>query len=94
VQAYSPLTKAQKLEDPKLVAIANKYKGMTTAQLLIRWCLQHDVITIPKSITPQRIIENCDHTNVFDTIVSEEDMTALDAFDEYFVTGWDPTKGP
>jgi len=94
VEAYSPLTKAQKLNDPKLVTVASKYKGMTTAQLLIRWCLQRDVIVIPKSSTPRRIIENCHHSQVFDTILSEEDMATLDAFDEYLVTGWDPTKGP
>jgi diketogulonate reductase-like aldo/keto reductase len=39
VEAYSPLTKGQKLNDPKLVAIAEKYQ-LSTAQLMIRWCLQ------------------------------------------------------
>lgn len=88
VEAYSPLTKSIKLNDPKLVAIAAKY-DVTTAQILIRWCLQKGVVVIPKSVTKTRIIENA---NVFDMDISEEDMATLDTFDEYLVTGWDPTR--
>jgi methylglyoxal/glyoxal reductase len=90
VEAYSPLTKAQKLEDPKLVAIATKY-SVTTAQLMIRWCLQRDMVVIPKSVTESRIIENA---LVWDMEITKEDMAVLDSFDEYLVTGWDPTTGP
>jgi len=89
-EAYSPLTKAQKLNDPKLVAIANRYQT-TTAQILIRWCLQKGYIVIPKSTNEIRIQENA---NVFHFEISPEDMRTLDGFDEYLVTGWDPTVAP
>lgn len=92
VEAYSPLTKALKLSDPKLVDMATKY-GLSSAQLLIRWCLQRGMIVIPKSVTASRIVENA-HPTMFSSNISEEDMIALDGFDEYLTTGWDPTTGP
>lgn len=91
VEAYSPLTKARKLNDPRLVAIADRYPNKTTAQILIRWVLQRDGVVIPKSTNPQRIQQNGD---VFDFTISDDDMQALDALDEGLVTGWDPTNAP
>jgi diketogulonate reductase-like aldo/keto reductase len=90
VEAYSPLTKAQKLNDPKLVKLAQKY-GQTAAQVLIRWVLQQDMIVLPKSTNPERIRQN---GNVFDFAISNEDMAYLETFNENLVTGWDPTNAP
>jgi len=47
------------LNDPTLVPIAEAH-GVTTAQVLLRWHLEHGVIAIPRSITPGRIRENID----------------------------------
>jgi len=73
IEAYSPLTHGERLADPKLVAIAKKYPSArpqmggaaapvagakSTAQILIRWALQHDIVVIPKSANRQRIIED------------------------------------
>lgn len=90
VEAYSPLTKAQKLNDPRLMAIAGRY-GKTSAQVLIRWVLQKGYVVLPKSSNPQRIAENAD---VFDFSIRVEDMQALDSFNEALATGWDPTGAP
>jgi len=90
LEAYSPLTKARKLDDPPLVAIAEKH-GRTTAQILIRWALRKDFIVIPKSVHADRIRENA---NVFDFELDDEDMAALDALDEGLATGWDPADAP
>ncbi|CAI2165198.1 16702_t:CDS:2 [Funneliformis geosporum] len=87
VEAYSPLTKGNKLKDKKLVKIAQKY-NKTSAQILIRWGLQHGYITLPKSINKDRIIEN---VNVYDFEIEEDDMESLDKLDQHLVTGWDPT---
>lgn len=87
LEAYSPLTKGERLRDPRLTEIARKY-GKTPAQILIRWCLQHEVVVIPKSSNPQRIRENAD---VYDFEISAEDMCRLDAFDERYHCTWDPT---
>lgn len=88
IESYSPLTKGRKLSDPKLVALAEKY-GKSPAQILIRWSLQHDFITIPKSANENRIRENA---QVYDFQLSREDMNTLNSFDEQLTTGWDPTN--
>lgn len=90
VETYSPLTKGDRLRDPKLVNIAEKY-GKTPAQVLIRWALEHEFVVIPKSVNKDRIHENAD---VFDFALSKEDMDRLDSFDENFITSWDPTHAP
>lgn len=46
----------------------------STAQLLIRWCLQRGFVCIPKSVKEQRLIENAD---VFDFNISDEDVQVL-----------------
>ncbi len=102
IEAYSPLTHGERLNDPKLVAIARKYAtaiskssqsagSKSPAQILIRWALQHDVVVIPKSANRERIIEDAD---VFDFAISAEDMRTLDGFDENLRTCWDPTHAP
>lgn len=78
LEAYSPLTRGNKLSDPRLVKIAEKH-GKTAAQILLRWDLQTDVVTIPKSVTPSRILENA---QLFDFILDAEDMAVLGDMDE------------
>ncbi|RJP75248.1 MAG: aldo/keto reductase [Candidatus Zixiibacteriota bacterium] len=90
LEAYSPLAKARKLNDPRLVQIAEQH-GKTTAQVLIRWALQHDFVVIPKSADRGRIRENA---AVFDFSLSPEDMARLDAFNLSLATGWDPRGVP
>jgi diketogulonate reductase-like aldo/keto reductase len=89
IVGYSPLAKAQKLADPLVVELSKKY-NKTPAQILIRWSLQKEAVTIPKSNKPQRIDENA---NVFDFELSAEDMQRLDDAGKNVkeVTGWDPT---
>lgn len=88
VEAYSPLTQGQKLNEPELKEIAKKYKK-TSAQIILRWCIQHNTIPLPKSKTPSRIEENF---NIFDFKISTEDMESIDTLHENFRTCWDPTE--
>jgi diketogulonate reductase-like aldo/keto reductase len=90
LEAYSPLTKATRLGDPRLSEIAGRY-GRSTAQILIRWALQHGLVVIPKSADKTRINENA---AVFDFELTEETMAALDALNENLHTSWDPTGAP
>ncbi|MHA2129697.1 MAG: aldo/keto reductase [Promethearchaeota archaeon] len=88
LEAYSPLTRGRKLDDRRLVEIAQNY-NKTTAQILIRWGLQHNVIEIPKSMKKEHIIEN---SQIFDFILTEDDMVNLNNLDEKLYIGmWNPT---
>jgi diketogulonate reductase-like aldo/keto reductase len=90
LEAYSPLTKGHMLSDPKLRQMAAGY-SKTPAQILIRWGLQKEVVVIPKSSRKERIKEN---SEVFDFVISGEDMRLLDSFDRNLRTSWDPSKAP
>lgn len=90
LEAYSPLTKARKLDDPPLVEIAERH-GVSTARILVRWSLQHGFICIPKSVHRDRIQENRD---VYGFALSDAEMETLDGLDEGLATGWDPSDWP
>ncbi|WP_329384374.1 aldo/keto reductase [Anaerofustis butyriciformans] len=74
VEAWSPLGRKEVLENETLVELAKKY-NKSTAQICIRWVLQHDILPLPKSVTPNRILEN---SQVFDFEISEDDMKTID----------------
>lgn len=90
LEAYSPLTKGLKLKEPRLEAVARNY-GRSTAEILIRWSLQHDLVVIPKSAKRDRIVQNA---AVFEFELSDQDMSTLDAMNENLHTSWDPTDAP
>ncbi|MGC9357760.1 MAG: aldo/keto reductase [Anaerolineae bacterium] len=90
LEAYSPLTKGRRLDNPALRELAEAY-GKSPAQILIRWALQHDIVVIPKSDDKEHIQEN---TDVFDFEISERDMCRLDDLDENYHCTWDPTSEP
>ena len=78
LEAYSPLTRGKRLDDPNVVRIANAY-DKTPAQILVRWSLQHDLVVIPKSIHEERILEN---SQVFYFHINKNDMEILDSLNE------------
>ena len=76
MEAYSPLTRGNKLNDDKLTTIAKMY-GKSPAQILLRWCIQKGIVTIPKSTHEKRIAENAD---IFNFEINEADIRKLDNF--------------
>ena len=77
IEAYSPLGTGSHLRDPAVGAIAERLTR-TPAQVLVRWCLQRNLVVLPKSTHRGRIEENA---QVFGFTLSEQDMAALDALD-------------
>ena len=90
LEAYSPLTQGDKLNHPTIRQIAKSH-NKTPAQIMIRWGLEHKLVTIPKSVHEERIRENAE---VFDFTLTAGDMRALDSLDENLRNSWDPTNAP
>lgn len=76
------------LTHPVIVDIADRHQK-TPAQVVLRWHLQHDIVAIPKSVTPSRIHENLD---VFDFNLSDTDMQAIDQLNANVRTGSNPDE--
>jgi diketogulonate reductase-like aldo/keto reductase len=74
VSAWGPLGGGKILDNPELKAIASKY-NKSVSQLCIKWCLQHNVLPLPKSVNKERMVE---HIIVFDFYISPSDMETID----------------
>lgn len=74
LQAYAPLVRAKRNDDPTLVSIA-KAHGVSTTQVLVRWSLQRGFVPLPKSDNPDRIKNNAD---VFGFELTDEEMKKID----------------
>ena len=77
LESYSTLGTGRHLSNAT-VARSAELVGRTPAQILLRWCIQHDIPVIPKSTHRDRIKENA---QLFDFTLSDEDMAELDALD-------------
>jgi len=85
IESWRPLMLGN-LDLPLLRELSAKY-GKTPAQVVIRWHLQQGIVTIPKSVRPDRIRENAD---VFDFELEPADMNRIDALNEDRRFGMDP----
>ncbi len=76
-ESWSPLGQGALLTDPTIAAIAEKH-GRTPAQIVIRWHIENELVVIPKSVTPSRIVENFD---VFGFRLDAADLAAIAGLD-------------
>jgi diketogulonate reductase-like aldo/keto reductase len=90
VEAYSPLAHAKAMDNKVIAGIAEKH-GKTYAQIMLRWCIEQDLVVLPKSITPRRIQENI---GIFDFKLDTEDMEALAGQDQDMRIAWSPVHVP
>ncbi|CAJ1031672.1 prostaglandin f2-alpha synthase/D-arabinose dehydrogenase [Leishmania guyanensis] len=88
VEAWSPLGQGNLVTHPLLITIGEKYKK-TAAQVMLRWDIQHNLITIPKSVHKERVEENA---NIFDFELSAEDMANIDALNSNVRYGPNPDE--
>jgi diketogulonate reductase-like aldo/keto reductase len=86
-EAYSPLDRGHGLQHPTITAIARRL-GRTTAQVMLRWAIQHQAVVIPKSSRKDRINSNA---QVFDFDLAETDIKLLNALDR--TNGTDNARG-
>jgi diketogulonate reductase-like aldo/keto reductase len=83
LEAYSPLGTGRYLASDAVARIAGRHER-TSAQVLLRWCIERSIPVIPKSTHRERIAENAE---VFDFVLSAEDLAELDALDRTGGTG-------
>jgi len=88
VEAWAPLGKGKMLSNPDLVAIANKY-NKSVAQLCIKWCVQNEVIPLPKSSNIERMKQNLE---IFDFTISEEDMKFINKMEFFAGSDMNPNE--
>lgn len=84
--AWGPLFHGHLAEEPLMAELGGKY-GKSPAQVTLRWDLQHGYCTIPKSVTPERLLSN---TELFDFSISDGDMERIDALDGKGSYSFDP----
>jgi len=86
IEAWAPLGQGRLLEHEVLTEIAARY-NKSTAQVILRWDLQNEIVTIPKSVKEHRIIENAD---IFDFELSPSDIEKINSLNENKRFGADP----
>ncbi len=86
IEAWAPLGQGRLLEHPVLQEIAAQH-NKTTAQVILRWDIQNQIVTIPKSVKEFRIIENA---NIFDFALTESDIQKINSLNENKRFGADP----
>lgn len=85
LEAWSPLLQGN-LNVPLLQEIGQAH-GKSAAQVILRWDLQNGVVTIPKSVTKSRIIENAD---IFDFELTTEEVEKINGLNAGRRFGSDP----
>lgn len=90
VTAWAPIMKGRVLDVPELVEIGEKY-GKSAVQVTLRWMLQTDIITIPKSAKQERIISNAD---IFDFELTSDDIAVIRSLDKDERVGVHPDHFP
>lgn len=88
IEAYSPLSRAVKLDNEVIKRIADT-TGKTISQVILRWCVQHGTVPLPRSTNPEHIQENLD---IFDFELSDDDMSALNSLSDGHRVTWDPEE--
>lgn len=86
LEAWSPIMKGKVNDVSVLQALGAKY-GKTPVQITLRWEVQKQIVTIPKSVKPERILSNAD---IFNFELSDEDMAKIDRLDKNRRIGADP----
>jgi 2,5-diketo-D-gluconate reductase A len=73
VEGYSPF-KTTNLSDPVLTAIAAAH-DVDPARVVLRWHVQHGIVVIPKSVTPERIVRNA---QIDGFALTDDEMARID----------------
>ncbi|MCA0145688.1 aldo/keto reductase [Blastococcus sp. LR1] len=85
-EAWSPIAQGKVLDDPAIVAIAERL-GRTPAQVVLRWHIERGDVVFPKSSSRERMAENF---ALFDFELETGDLASISGLDRRERTGPDP----
>jgi len=85
-EAWSPISRGRDNDHPVIVGLSKKH-GRSPAQVILRWHIQLGNLVIPKTVNPDRLLENI---SIFDFELDPEDMAAIAAMDTGVRVGLDP----
>lgn len=90
VEAYSPLGGEGRLilDDPRLICMRDFYKA-AASQILLRWNIQRGIVAIPKSVHPERILQN---SQLYDFELSNTDIDTISDMNRNERRSCDPDK--
>lgn len=79
IESWGPLAEGKNdiFTNPTLTSIGEAH-GKSVSQVVLRWLVQRGVVVIPKSVRPERMVENI---TVFDFQLSDEEMNEINALD-------------
>lgn len=90
IEAWSPLARGKVFDNELLQSIAQKH-NKSISQICLRWCVEHNTITIPKSTTPERIQDNI---TIFDFELTAEEIEQINQIPEMGFSGELPNNWP
>lgn len=88
LEAWAPLMQGGLLDDEKISKIASNH-GKSNAQVILRWDVQNGIITIPKSVRRERMMENAD---IFNFNLTDEEMATINELNLEQRVGPDPAE--
>ncbi len=88
IEAYSPLSRLKQTSHPLILNIANEI-GKTPSQVVLRWCIQHGTVPLPRSQNPEHIKMNFE---VFDFELDDNVMQILNSISDGVRVTWDPAS--
>lgn len=93
LEAWAPFAEGRNnmFKNETLTQIANKH-NKTVAQVILRWLLQREIVSLAKSVHENRIKENYD---IFSFSLDEEDMNLIATLDKQtssFFSHQDPKR--
>lgn len=90
IEAYSPLAHSKFMDDSFIKSLAKKYHK-SYAQIMLRWCIDSNLVVLPKTTHKNRLIENF---NIFDFKLDKLDIDKINKLKDGQRTCWDPTYIP
>ena len=88
VQAWSPMGRARVLNDELIIELAEKYNA-TPAQICIKFCVQKNIMPLPKSSTLERMRENLESLKIN---LSQEDFWKINTMPSIGWSGEHPDR--